>query len=151
MGYDSVKLTGRLTISLNGKIVREVDNKVVTVGKEWIASRMQGGADSVMTHMEIGTGTTAVAAGDTALETPAVAARVALTTSGGTAATNTITFDAVFPADVPDVTAPATAPITEAGLFNNSVGGTMAARTVFAAINKGETDIMSVTWVITIP
>ena len=145
---DTLKLKGKLSIALNGKVVREVDNLVVTAGKNWVASRMGSATDAVMTHMAIGTGTTAAAAGDTTLETEA--ARVALTTSGGTVSTNTVSYEGVFPADTPDVTAPATAAITEAGIFNDASVGDMVARTVFAVVNKGETDSMTITWTITI-
>lgn len=145
---DSVALTGQLTISLNGEIVKTVKNLVVTAGKNWVASRMQGVSDGVMTHMGIGTGTTAAAAGDTTLGTEA--ARVALTTSGGAVTTNVITFTATIPADTPNVTAPATAAITEAGVFNASSSGTMLCRTVFAAVNKGALDTMTISWDVTI-
>lgn len=130
----------------------EYKNLVTTVGKNWTASRMQGVADAVMSHMEIGTGTTAAAVGDTTIETATTpaAARVALTQAGGVASTNTITFNCTFPADTPDVTAPATAAITEAGVFNNSSGGTMAVHTVFPVINKGESDTMTISWVVTV-
>ena len=89
-------------------------------------------------------------AGDTALQIPAAAARVALTVSGGVASANTLTFDAIFPADTPDVTAPATTPVTEAGLFNDVTAGDMLAHTVFAVVNKGEADTMTISWVVTI-
>ena len=148
MHKDSVNLTGALQIAINGEIVEEINNLVVTAGKDWVASRMQGVTDAVMSHMAIGTGTTAAAAGDTTLETES--ARVALTVAGGVVSTNTITFTCTFAADVPDVTAPATAPITEAGVFNAASSGTMCARTVFPVINKGESDTMTITWVITI-
>ena len=78
------------------------------------------------------------------------AARVALTTSGGSVSNNVITYTATIPADTPDVTAPATAAITEAGIFNANSAGTMLARTVFTAINKGELDTMTISWDITI-
>lgn len=145
---DSVALTGQLTISLNGEIVKTVKNLVVTAGKNWVASRMQGVSDGVMTHMGIGTGTTAAAAGDTTLGTEA--ARVALTTSGGAVTTNVITFTATIPANTPNVTGSATAAITEAGVFNASSSGTMLCRTVFAAVNKGALDTMTISWDVTI-
>lgn len=145
---EGLKVTGKLQIRLNGEVVREVDNLVVSAGKEWIASRMQGVADGVVSHMAIGTGTTAAAAGDTALEIEV--ARVALNTSGGVVSTNTITFETTFPADTPNVTAPATAAITEAGVLNAGLGGTLIARTVFSVVNKGEADTMTITWTITI-
>lgn len=145
---DKLKVTGTLLISLNNRVVRRIDNLVVTAGKNWIVSRMQGVVDGVITHLAIGTGTTAAVVGDTALETEV--ARVALAVSGGTASANTLSFTATIPADIPDITAPATTPVTEAGILNASSGGTMAARTVFPVINKGETDTMTITWVITI-
>ena len=49
---DSVALTGKLAISLNGKIVQEVDNLVVTVGKVWVAARMQGVTKGVMSQLQ---------------------------------------------------------------------------------------------------
>lgn len=145
---DTVALTGKLIISLNGEIVQRVNNLVVTAGKNWVTSRMNAATAGVMTHMAIGTGTTAAAVGQTALVTEV--ARVALTTSGGSVSSNVITYTATIPADTPDVTAPATAAITEAGVFNANSAGTMLARTVFTAINKGELDTMTISWDITI-
>ncbi len=145
---DTVALTGNLTISLNGEVVKKVNNLVVAAGKNWVASRMQGVSAGVMTHMAIGTGTTAAASGNTGLGTEA--ARVALTTSGGSVSGSVVTFTATIPADTPNVTAPATAAITEAGVFNASSSGTMLCRTVFGVVNKGELDTMTISWDITI-
>lgn len=154
---DGLQITGDVHITVSNDSTEEIKeynykNLVTTVGKSWVASRMQGTTDAVMSHMEIGTGTTAAAVGDTTIETATTpsAARAALTQAGGVASTNTITFNCTFPADTPDVTAPATAAITEAGVFNSSSGGTMAVRTVFPVINKGESDTMTVSWVITV-
>ena len=144
---DGIALTGKLTISLNDEIVQETENLVVTAGKEWVAARMKD-TSTVMTHMGIGTSTTAAAIGQTALVTEV--ARTALTTSGGTVAGAVITFATTVPADTPDVTAPATAAITEAGIFNANSAGTMLARTVFSAVNKGELDTMTISWAVTI-
>ena len=78
---DNLTLTGALTISVNNEVVQETNNLVVAVGKEWVADRMAD-ANTVMTHMAIGTGTTAAAAGNTALVTELD--RNVLTVSGGT-------------------------------------------------------------------
>jgi hypothetical protein len=67
MFQDGMKMSGKLTISLNDEVVREVDNLVVTAGKEFVASRMIGTSANVMSHMAVGSGSTAAAAGDTAL------------------------------------------------------------------------------------
>ena len=69
---DGLKLKGKLTISLNDDVVQEVDNLVVTAGKEFVASsilKTTSNSPAAMTHMAIGSGTNNPAAGDTALQT----------------------------------------------------------------------------------
>lgn len=134
------KLTGKLKIELNGVVVAEIDNLVVTAGKGFVASRMVGTAASVMSHMAIGTTNTAAAVGDTALA--AEAARVSLTS--GSASGAVATYVATFPAGT------GTGAIVEAGILNSGSGGTMLARTVFSVINKGASDAMTITWTVTV-
>ena len=141
---DTFALKGKLTISLNGKIVQETENLVVTAGKEWVASRMQGTSDGVMTHMGVGTGTTAAVIGDTALETQHADGRETLTTSGGAVVGAVITFHRTFSAGDHE------GAITEAGIFNHASAGDMLARTVFGVVNKGALDTMTISWAITI-
>ena len=43
-----------------------------------------------------------------------------------------------------------TGAITEAGIFNDAVTGTMLCRTVFAVINKGSLDTLTITWKVTV-
>ena len=139
---DTVALTGKLTISLNDVIVQELKNLVVTAGKGWIASRMQGVTMDIMSHMAIGTGSTAAVVANTALETELV--RGALSVSGGTVVGAMITFEETYAAGV------GTGAITEAGIFNDPTTGTMLARTVFATVNKGAADVMTISWDVTI-
>ena len=136
----SLTLTGHLYVELNGEVVRDVPNLVVTAGKGYVASRMKDATATAMSHMAVGTGSTAAAAGDTALGSES--GRVALTST--TVSTNTVTYVATFPAGT------ATAALTEAGILNASSSGTMLCRTVFATVNKGSADQMSVTWVINV-
>ncbi len=144
MVKDKVKLKGRVSIFLNNKKVKEIDNLVVTAGKDWIASRMQGVTDGVMTHMTIGTGTTAAVIADTTLETSIF--HQALAVSGGSVTGSVITFAATIAAGS------GTGAITEAGIFNNATidTGDMLARTVFSAVNKGAADSMTISWDVTI-
>lgn len=135
-----LKMRGKLSIEINGEVVQEVDNLVVTAGKNFVASRMVGTASAVISHMAIGTTNTAAAAGDTALA--AEAARVAV--SGASATTNVVTYSATFPAGT------GTGAIVEAGLLNAGSGGTMLCRTVFSVINKGASDSMTITWTVTV-
>lgn len=137
---DPLKLTGKLQIFRNGVLEREVKNLVVTVGKEFVASRMGGAGAAVMSHMAVGTGTTAAAAGDTTLETEA--ARVALTSANVSA--NEIAYTATFPAGT------GTGTLTEAGVLNAGSGGTLLCRTVFSAINKGASDSITIAWTVTV-
>lgn len=137
---DKIPMKGRLQIRLNGEVVRDIDNLVVSAGKAFVASRMAGTADAVMSHMALGTGTTAAAAGDTALG--AEAGRAGLTSA--TVFNNEVTYSATFAAGV------ATGAITEAGIFNAGSSGTMLARTVFSPVNKGASDSITVTWTVTV-
>ena len=137
---DGLKMKGRLTISINDEVVQEIDNLVVTAGKAYVASRIKDTSATAMSHMGIGTGTTAAAAGDTALVSEA--ARTALTST--TVSTNTVVYVDTFGAGT------GTGAITEAGVFNASSGGTMLCRTVFSVVNKGADDSMTITWTITV-
>ena len=121
MIHDDLKLTGALTIALNDEIVQETENLVVTAGKNWVADRMNN-ANTVMTHMAVGTGTNAAAAGDTTLQTEND--RNALTST--TVTNNAVAYVATWAAG------DATAALTEAGIFDAASGGDLLARTVFS-------------------
>ena len=135
---DNFTMTGALSIAINNKIVAEVPNTVVTGGKEWVAQRMNN-VNTVMTHMAIGTNSATAAVGQTALS--GENARGALTST--TVSNNTIAYVETFAAGT------GTGAIVEAGVFNASSGGTMLCRTVFAVVNKGSADAMTITWTIT--
>ena len=93
-----------------------------------------------MSHMEIGSGSTAAAASDTALGS--ALGRVSLTSTNVSSAV--VTYVATFGAGT------GTGAVTEAGLFNASSGGTMLCRTVFSVVNKGSADSMTITWTVTV-
>jgi len=142
---DSIKVTGELRITVTnpeGNIKQEivVPNLVVTTGKNFIASRMAGTSSNVMSHMAIGSGTTAAAVGDTALETEL--GRVSLTSA--TVTTNSVAYVATFPAGT------GTGAVTEAGILNAASSGTLLCRTVFSVINKGAADTLGITWTVTV-
>ena len=140
MDFNSqMEMKGRLTISINNEVVRDIDNLVVTTGKGYVASRMKDATATAMSHMAVGTGSTAAAAADTTLG--GESARVALTST--TVSGAVVTYVATFPAGT------GTAAITEAAVLNASSGGTMLCRTVFLTVNKGANDSMSVSWSVT--
>ena len=136
---DGLKLTGKLSIAINDEVVQEVPNLVVTAGKNYVADRIKNNS-TVMSHMAIGTGTAAAAAGNTALGSES--ASTALTSS--TVTDNEIVYVDTFAAGT------GTGAITEAGIFNASSGGTMLCRTVFSVVNKGASDAMTITWTVTV-
>jgi hypothetical protein len=142
---EDMTLTGTLKIVLSGedgvvKEEHEVKNLVVTAGKSFIASRIKDATSAVMSHMAIGSGTTAAAVGDTTLGTELGRAVLSSTTTS----TNSVIFSSAFLAAV------GTGAITEAGLFNAASAGTMLCRTVFPVINKGAADVLVITWTVTV-
>ncbi len=110
---DETRALGKLTIEVkdkDGKLKQreEVKNLVVDTGLAYIASRMKDASATAMSHMAIGTGSSAAAAGNTALGTEA--ARVALTST--TVTSNAVAYVASFAAGT------GTGAITEAGTLN---------------------------------
>lgn len=150
MFFDAEKMraAGRVHIQLfdqNGNLKEEqtVKNLVVDDGLEHIADRLGASSPATrMSHMEVGTGTTAPAAGNTALETAIASSRVSLTTQ--TVSTNTVEYVGDFPAGT------GTGAVTEAGVFNASSSGTMLCRTTFSVVNKGAADTLKITWTLTV-
>ncbi len=137
---DGLKLTGKLSIALNNEVIREIPNLVVTDGKEYVASRIKDATTTAMSHMAIGTGSTAAAAGDSALG--GEAGRVSLTST--TVSNAEVAYVATFPAGT------GTGAITEAGILNASSAGDLLCRTVFSVVNKGSADAMTITWTVTV-
>lgn len=142
---EKLKATGALKVVLTApdgtvKSEQDVKNLVVDSGLDFIASRMAGTSPAVMSHMAIGSGDTAAAAGDTALGTQL--GRVALTST--TVTDNEVEYVASFPAGT------GTGAVTEAGIFNASSAGTMLCRTVFSVVNKDANDTLTITWTVTI-
>ncbi len=116
-------------------------NLVVTTGKNAVIDRLQAASPAVHDYQAIGTGNTAAAAGDTALQTE-VGTRVQGTLSQPAATTDRLvsTFAA----------GNGTAALTETGRLNAASTGNLFARQVFATINKGAGDSLQVTHDITI-
>jgi len=142
---DKLEATGSVNVVVRGEDgnVKQdftIPNLVVDTGLDYIASRMKDATATAMTHMAVGSGTTAAAAGQTALVTEV--ARVALTSS--TVTGESIAYVASYAAGT------GTGALTEAAILNAASAGTMLCRTVFSVINKGAGDTMTVTWTITI-
>lgn len=148
-GLERLKVKGRLNIVLkdrdgNVKDEREVDNLVVNTGLAYIISRMVGTSAAVMSHMALGSGTTAAAAGQTDLVSLLGAREPLDSTAIAGANSNQVVYVSSFEAG------DGTGAVTEAGIFNAATAGTMLCRTVFPVVNKAADDAMTVTWTITL-
>ena len=143
---DTIKVSGFINFKLfdengNLKDERNIKNLITTAGKTalatWLAATSQSA--TFMPYMGVGTGTNAAAAGDTTLQT-----ELATRSAGAiTSSSNVFQSIASFGVGVD------TGAITEAGLFSASSSGTLFARQVFAAINKGSADTLQITWQVT--
>ena len=143
---DNLKLRGDVSIvlkSANGSVKdsRAIKNLVVNDGLNFIVSRMKDTTQGAMSHMAVGSSTTAAAAGQTDLVS-ILGSREALDSTA--VSTNTVTYVSSFSAGS------GTGAVTEAGIFNASSGGDMLCRTVFDVVNKQATDSMTITWTITL-
>jgi hypothetical protein len=124
------------------KDYQHVKNLVVDAGEVHIADQLSSSpGGNAMSHMALGTGSTAAAFGDTALGTETD--RNALTSRTDSA--NVVTYVGTWAAG--DGTNSA---LREAGIFNAASTGTMLARAVYANIDKQAADSLTIAWTVTI-
>lgn len=146
---ENLWLEGQLDIVLldkDGQVKQSqtVENLVVNAGLAYIISRMVNTSKTVMGFMAVGSGTTAAAAGDTALVSQ-LGSRKALDSTTITGSNSEkVQYICTFAAGE------GTGAITEAGIFNASSSGDMLCRTVFAVVNKAADDTMVITWTVTL-
>jgi hypothetical protein len=127
----------------DGQIKQQVrcHNLIVTTGRNAIIERLDSSpATSQPTHMAIGTGTNAAAAGDTALQTELD--RNALTSNTSSGGVLTMVGDWAA--------GDGTGAITEAGILNAASTGTLYSRAVFSVVNKAAGDTLQITWTYTL-
>ena len=119
------------------------DNIIVSAGFDFICDAIGKAASrpAVMSHIGVGTGTTAAAEAQTALVTQLLRQAA---TYAHTAGTKVFTYTTTFAKGV------ATGAITEAGVFNAATGGSMLDRVVFPVINKGDDDTLEITFTFTL-
>lgn len=148
MIQEQTTVKGKVIFVLTGpdgkvKEKREHDNVVTTLGKGYIASRMKDATATAMSHMEVGISSASPTdVAQTTLISAVSASRTTLTST--TVSTNTVTYACTFGAGV------GTGALVEAGIFNAASAGTMLCRTVYSVINKGASDTLTISWVITV-
>lgn len=146
--FDSLLLvTGEVYLELVGpdgelKDAQRVSNLVVDAGENHIADQLSASpGQGAMSHMAIGTGSTAAAFGDTTLGTETDRNALTSRTDSG----NVVTYVGTWAAG--DGTNSA---LREAGIFNAASNGTMLARAVYSNIDKQAGDTLTITWTVTI-
>ena len=149
---DVIKLRGRIEAQLmdikgnpvGPRIVH--DNTVVTAGRRWVLENIySGGAASlqVLSHLAVGTSTTAPATSDSALGSEAT--RLAV----GTFTTSNLTSSPPsWRAEVTFATNQANTTLGEVGLFNSSSSGTLFARATMSTIDKTTSNTLSISYTI---
>jgi hypothetical protein len=139
-------VTGEVFLELVGpdgeiKDEQRVSNLIVDTGENHIADQLDSAPGTAMSHMAIGTGSTAAAFGNTTLGTEIDRNALTSRTSSG----NVVTYVGTWaPGDGTN------AALREAGIFNDPTAGTMLARAVYANIDKQAGDTLTITWTCTI-
>ncbi|MFA6429769.1 MAG: hypothetical protein WCV84_04710 [Patescibacteria group bacterium] len=147
--HDHLTLKGRVRLAVwnpDGSLASEqiVDNLVVTAGRALLAQAFANPSIDVrVSHVELGTGTTAPANGDTVLETPSYRNAIASALNVSNVATLTGFFSATE----------CNGTYREAGLFINGTGslgtGTLLSR-VAINITKSAIQTLTIEWAITL-
>lgn len=142
---DRSSIKGRVYIDVlyeNGDTRRIVQDNVVTNnGRDRIAALLSQSSTTFPSHIAIGTGTTAVAVTDTAMETEVD--RNALTAT--TDSSGVVTFQCFFSKSEANGST-----ISEVGLFDAASSGTLICHAILGAtVVKDNTISITVTWTIT--
>lgn len=120
-------------------------NLVTNAGKAGVASRINGsGAEAAFTYIATGTGATAPALGDTALQTELATSGLSRANATASRTTTDVTNDTARLQNTFTVTG--TAAVTESGVLNAASVGTLLARQTFSAINVINGDSLQITW-----
>lgn len=142
---EATGISGKFTLTLrdehgNVKDQREICNVITTAGKNFLAAWLAAASQAApwMNYIGVGTGSTAVSASDTALETELTRKAATLSSSSN-----------VWQAQVIFNAGEGTGAITESGVLSQASGGTLMSHQTFAVVNKAALDSLQVTWQIT--
>ena len=127
----------------SGELIEEIErgNLVVLSGRNLIRDLIDEVPATGVTHLAVGTGTTAVVSGDTAMETEQF--RGALTKR--TPSSGSVTWSYYLSSSQANGN-----DLTEAGLLNAASGGTLFARVTHAAITKTSSIAVMYSWTLNI-
>jgi len=152
---DTFKLKGSLELVLrsiyDGSVVerRHVENTVVTAGRKWVLQHIAGTAvfggneTKPLSHVAIGTATTAPATSDAALGSETTRRAIDnFTTSNITSNPPSYQLECSFNTNEGNTT------LAEVGIFNSSAGGTMLAHATFGTINKTTSNTLAISYTV---
>lgn len=152
---DMVYLRGSLEIALLDAVTkkeierRSIKNTIVTAGRAWVLKHIAGTAvfngneTRPLSHLAIGTSTTAPATGDTALGSETTRKAIdAFTTANITSNPPSYQLECSFATNEGNTT------LAEVGLFNSSAAGTMLAHATFGTINKTTSNTLAVSYTV---
>lgn len=159
---NTVELDGSLSIvKTNDGIIKQemyVPNLVVSVGKDYIASRMIDNAAPIMQYMALGISSalstdvtltalqSEVTLGGYSRSLATLTQQGNLPLAGGGTAENQVQYVATFAPGNPS----SDAALVEAGIFDAATAGNMLCRTTFPVVTKQAGDTITITWTITI-
>lgn len=124
-----------------------VKNIMTNTGLAESAARWNAAtAAAAFNYIALGTGTTAAAAGDTALQTETSAAGLARGAATAQRFTTTVTNDTAENVRTFTNTSAGTVNVSESGVLNASSGGVLGCRQVFTAIPVAVNDSLTTTW-----
>lgn len=143
---DEPKWVGTLHLTVFDQITGEIKgdytfkNLIVDTGLAYLAKKTAGLSIATISHIALGSDSTAPAAGNTSLGAELGRATASVSGATTTVLDDTARFSATFGAGT------ATGNLNEAGLFNAASSGTMVSRVTFPTIPKGANDAVSATW-----
>jgi hypothetical protein len=142
---EGVSLKGTWKATLRGpdgkvKTTKRGRNLITTAGKSLAADLIGVTGGTKLTHIAIGTSSTAAAVGQTALQGSELARSAATVTDPSNTVNMTVTFGA----------GTGTGTIEECGIFNAASLGTMFSRFLTGTITKGAADSLTIDWTLTI-
>jgi hypothetical protein len=148
--HEALDMRGRLTAQKRDdqdKLIEtiRVNNSIVLNGRDLVAKLFINEPIDPVSHVAVGTGSTAVAAADSALEAEVFRKAInPVDPSQHITTTDTDKRKVMITAELDF--AEANAALTEAGLFNADSGGVMYNRVVFPPINKTADFKLTLIW-----
>lgn len=124
----------------------DVKNLVVTAGKGLITSRLGQSSDAVAAYIALGTSSTAVAAGQTALQAETSATGLGRALGTFSQATTTTTNDTFQLTKTFTNSSAGSVAVEEVGVFNASSGGTMLSRALTGTKTIAVSEQISITY-----